>query len=211
MKQKLAWAAAAVALAGLVAWPWYWFSYGGRAAAWARDADPKVRMQAVRALAGKSNPLARRTLLQLSRDPDTDVALYSVKALAEGGSGSCRQVLVELLSSGATPAVRGEAAAALGNFPGLGLGVLTRPLLEDPSPEVRCGAARGLMRLRSRAAVPALFKALSDREQPVRLAAISALDRTLGIRFDFQSEADEAVRRRQLAYIKKLLDERKLL
>ena len=71
--------------------------------------------------------------------------------------------------------VRGEALAALGNYPNAATSEFTAVLRSDRNPQVRAGAAKALVRRKDRNAIPDLYAALRDKDEKVRAWAISAI------------------------------------
>jgi len=101
--------------------------------------------------------------------------------------------------------IRREAVLALGRHPGTDPVLLSGVLEEDPSPGTRAAAARSLSRLRNRKAIPKLVEALGDKDQQVRIWAISALNSTCWVRFTYRADDPVAKRRHDIRIIKRLL------
>ncbi len=206
MKRRIPWIAAAVALACLSGWLWYWHARGGRAARLAESPDPRDRLEAVRELRGTSGGLARRTLSRLPDDPDPQVARLAVRALGERPEPESRLRLEEILSGSRRREVRAEAAIALGRHPGTDLRLLTGTLGTDPDPAVRAAAAAGLEARGDLAAVPALLERLErDPDVQVRRSSFVALRRTVKVRFRYDPEGPVEQRHRQVATIRSIL------
>ncbi|MET9081464.1 fumarate reductase/succinate dehydrogenase flavoprotein subunit [Streptomyces sp. NPDC004237] len=151
------------------------------------DADPAVRIEAVRALVSVD---AAAALARAVADPSREVRVTVAKALGtvgSAGSGAAPErdgVLDALttLTGDADVLVRGAAYEALG-----GVGC-PPPLAEaavaasaDPAWQVRVGAARALGAAGAAVAVPALAKVLADPNADVRKAAVLALTRHAGV------------------------------
>ncbi|MFG2964480.1 fumarate reductase/succinate dehydrogenase flavoprotein subunit [Streptomyces sp. NPDC048288] len=151
------------------------------------DADPAVRIEAVRALVSVD---AAAALARAVADPSREVRVTVAKALGTvgaAGSGAAPErdgVLDALttLTGDADVLVRGAAYEALG-----GVGC-PPPLAEaavaasaDPAWQVRVGAARALGAAGAAVAVPALAKVLADPNADVRKAAVLALTRHAGV------------------------------
>ncbi|MEV5847881.1 fumarate reductase/succinate dehydrogenase flavoprotein subunit [Streptomyces sp. NPDC051985] len=147
------------------------------------DADPAVRIEAVRALVSVD---AATALARAVADPSREVRVTVAKALGTvgaAGSGAApeRDGVLDALTTltGDTDVlVRGAAYEALG-----GVGC-PPPLAEvavaasaDPAWQVRVGAARALGAAGAAVAVPALAKVLADPNADVRKAAVLALTR----------------------------------
>jgi len=206
MKLNVSVIAAVVLLLGAGAAGWYWYEYGGRAARRARSEDPAERLAAIRELRGNDSALAVETCRRLSRDPDLRVALQAVRALGDAGGPDAAEALAGILGAATRGAVRGEAAAALGLCAGTDPAPLAATLRADPDARARAGAARGLARLRSRAALPALLDALErDDDAGVRRIAILAIQKVLGVRFPYDVSAPPGRRAEQARSIRRLL------
>ncbi|MFJ3778503.1 fumarate reductase/succinate dehydrogenase flavoprotein subunit [Streptomyces sp. NPDC090075] len=151
------------------------------------DADPAVRIEAVRALVSVD---AAAALARAVADPSREVRVTVAKALGTvgaAGSGAAPErdgVLDALttLTGDADVLVRGAAYEALG-----GVGC-PPPLAEaavaasaDSAWQVRVGAARALGAAGAAVAVPALAKVLADPNADVRKAAVLALTRHAGV------------------------------
>ncbi|MCG7202885.1 fumarate reductase/succinate dehydrogenase flavoprotein subunit [Streptomyces arenae] len=146
-----------------------------------RDADPAVRIEAVRALVSvdAAEPLARAVA-----DPSREVRVTVAKALGTvGAAGAAPQrdgVLDALatLTGDADVLVRGAAYEA---FAGVGCPVPAAEAavaaLADPAWQVRVGAAKALGAASAGVAVPVLAKSLADPNADVRKAAVLALTR----------------------------------
>jgi len=196
----------------LTAWLGYWYGYGGRAASLAESDDPDDRIEAVKELSGKWGPLARKTLTRLPDDPDDKVARAAVRAIGERRDDASRQTLEQVLASQRRPAVRAEAASALGKYPETSVTVLTGVLERDPEPVVREKAATGLAARRDVSAVGALVDRLEfDPDVKVRKSSYLALRRILKVRFIYDAEAPLHERRRRVAVIRSILRRYKLL
>jgi len=210
MKQSIViLAAGLVVVLALAAALGYWYGYGGRAARLAESTDPQQRRQAIRELRGKSNALALRVLRRLADDGDAGVAVQAVQALGEAGDG---EALLAVLKAGPTGTVRGEAAAALGLCKGTDVDLLGKALRDDPAPEARAGAAKGLARLRDVASLKYLVDALkTDGDPRVLTLCLLAVQKTIVVRFRYDVNADANTRARQAAAIETMLRQKKLL
>ncbi|MHC3469571.1 HEAT repeat domain-containing protein, partial [Streptomyces sp. 7R007] len=152
----------------------------GDAALFARsltDADSAVRIAAVRALVSVD------ALAQVARaaavDPSREVRVTIAKALATTGTASdtSRSALAALVDDPDT-LVRGAAFEALGTTGcPAALAARAEAALSDLAWQVRAGAATALAGAETDLAVPALAKALTDRNADVRKAAVLALTR----------------------------------
>ena len=200
-------AGALTALAGVM---WYWYGYGGRAASQAASDDPTVRLGAAQTLRGRSSGLAQETLRSLSGDPEPKVAIEAVRSLSADADAN-HDVLRRILQESPDGRIRGEAAAALGNSARTEPSLLTSALADDPDPLARAGAARGLARLREPAALSALVDALEDESAAVRIRAITAIGKIIGLRFEYDAKAPAAQRAAQARTVRRLLRQRGLI
>jgi len=111
--------------------------------------------------------------------------------------------------------VRGDAAAALGEFEKAPVGLLINMLVKDSAPAARAGAARGLGR---RAKIPdawggnakpdaikQLYRSLYDDSPEVRQWAITAVGKITALRFDYDANVSPARQRAKLAKIRSTL------
>lgn len=206
-------AAALVFLGGL--WSWYEGPHGAAAARLACAANPQQRLHAIDELEQLHSGLARRTLLGLVSDPEPEVAAAALRAVAIQGDPSSRQAVLKLTQTAPTPALRAEAAAALGRFKtGDGakeLEVLTTLMREAEEPEVRAGAAQGLVRLSDPRSLPAALEALVDDDPRVRAWALEVVHAGVTTRFAFDPLKPPAKQKDQRAAIEAYLRERNLL
>ena len=211
MKYKIPLTVAAIVVTAITAAGWYWYEYGGRAARMARSPDPARRLLAIHDLAGRRGALAAETLEGLAADKDLRVAVHAVRALGENHADRRRLAVLRILRDAARPAVRAEAAAALGGFRNPGDRDALLPVLRgDAHPAARAGAARGLGRLGDRAALPGLVDALADGDAELRHVAIRAIQHVLAMRPLFEPDAPEPLRRRQVRAIRKWMKDKGL-
>ncbi|MEU9151574.1 fumarate reductase/succinate dehydrogenase flavoprotein subunit [Streptomyces sp. NPDC048417] len=148
------------------------------------DADPAVRIEAVRALVSVD---AAEALADAVADPSREVRVTVAKALGTvGAAGAVAQVdgvldALTALAGDPDVLVRGaayEALAGVGCPPPLAGSAVAA--LADPAWQVRVGAARALGAAGAAVAVPALAKSLADPNADVRKAAVLALTRHSG-------------------------------
>ncbi len=91
------------------------------------------------------------------------------------GQGEVYERVVNNLANHADPTIRARSAEALGEFLSFaGAQPLATALVNDASPAVRAAAARGLDRLNTTGPNNELSVALSDKDETVRLAALTA-------------------------------------
>jgi HEAT repeat protein len=199
---------------GSAAWMWYARSSGRGDARQSRSAGADDRLQAIDRLAERHSGAARDTLTRLTKDPDPQAALSAVRAMG-GAPQEYRQTLVEVASGHSQGLVRGEAAAALGNYVGPQRGehlrLLTTMLTSDGDAEARAGAARGLARLAELKTLPQLVQALRDPDQRVRVQAITAIGQITATRFPYRAELPPQQQERTIRDIENHLRSRGLL
>jgi len=123
-------------------------------------------------------------------------------APAAGGPVSDENRRLQGMLASSDDNARREALLALGKLDDTDPKLLTDVLADDPAPDIRAAAARGLSRLRSQQAIPQLFHALSDEDLQVRIWAITALNKTCGGKFVFTPEAPLEERQTDLANIR---------
>jgi HEAT repeat protein len=148
-----------------------------------RDANPKVRRNAARLLAGNPTRKAVPALAKALDDPDPSVAEWAARALGAAGPKARSAVprLTRCLTNPPGEGVREAAVAALGRIgPGAQRAVpqLIKLLDRKQTPRrTRAAAATALGEMGpiAKAAVPALTKAL--RDPGVGPAAVAALIR----------------------------------
>lgn len=135
------------------------------------DADPEVRIHAVRALVSVD---AAGELAAAAADPAREVRVAVAKGLASVHTPA--PAPLDPLLADADPLVRGAALAALART-GCPDGYARTAVaaLADAAWQVRAGAATGLSAAGAEAAVPALAKTLADANADVRKAAVLAL------------------------------------
>ncbi|MCX5177619.1 fumarate reductase/succinate dehydrogenase flavoprotein subunit [Streptomyces virginiae] len=135
------------------------------------DADPEVRIHAVRALVSVD---AVPELAAAAADPAREVRVAVAKGLASVHAPA--PAPLDPLLADPDPLVRGAALAALARA-GCPDGYARTAVaaLADAAWQVRAGAATGLSAATAEAAVPALAKALADANADVRKAAVLAL------------------------------------
>ncbi|MFD3468471.1 fumarate reductase/succinate dehydrogenase flavoprotein subunit [Streptomyces sp. NPDC058682] len=135
------------------------------------DADPEVRIHAVRALVSVD---AVPELAAAATDPAREVRVAVAKGLASVHAPAPGPL--DPLLADADPLVRGAALGALASV-GCPDGYARTAVaaLADAAWQVRAGAAAGLSAAAPHTAVPALAKALADANADVRKAAVLAL------------------------------------
>ncbi|WP_037883152.1 MULTISPECIES: fumarate reductase/succinate dehydrogenase flavoprotein subunit [unclassified Streptomyces] len=135
------------------------------------DADPEVRIHAVRALVSVD---AVPQLAEAAADPAREVRVAVAKGLASVHTPA--PAPLDPLLADPDPLVRGAALAALART-GCPDGYARTAVaaLADAAWQVRAGAATGLSAAGAEAAVPALAKTLADANADVRKAAVLAL------------------------------------
>ncbi|MER6256570.1 fumarate reductase/succinate dehydrogenase flavoprotein subunit [Streptomyces sp. NPDC001584] len=135
------------------------------------DADPEVRIHAVRALVSVD---AVPQLAAAAADPAREVRVAVAKGLASVHAPA--PAPLDPLLADADPLVRGAALGALASV-GCPDGYARTAVaaLAAPAWQVRAGAAAGLSAAAPETAVPALAKALADANADVRKAAVLAL------------------------------------
>jgi hypothetical protein len=102
---------------------------------------------------------------------------------------------------------RREALLELGKLQDTDPKLLTDALADDPAPDIRAAAARGLSRLKSEEAIPELLDALDDDDINVRTWAITGLNNTLvGVRFPYDARAPRPERLKQIESIRAYLE-----
>lgn len=133
------------------------------------DADPRVRIEAIRALVAVN---AVTALAPAVADPSREVRV----ALAKSLGTTAGLPLLGRLATDADPLVRG---AALESLAATGcpepLSAVAVAALGDPAWQVRKGAAVALSAAAEAVAVPALLSAVADPHADVRRAAVAAL------------------------------------
>ncbi|MFG2994067.1 fumarate reductase/succinate dehydrogenase flavoprotein subunit [Streptomyces sp. NPDC048257] len=135
------------------------------------DADPEVRIHAVRGLVSVD---AVPELAAAAADPAREVRVAVAKGLASVHAPA--PAPLDPLLADPDPLVRGAALGALASA-GCPDGYARTAVaaLADAAWQVRAGAAAGLSAAAAEAAVPALAKALADANADVRKAAVLAL------------------------------------
>ncbi len=139
------------------------------------SADSQLRSQAALALGDTAGPTAVRALVAVLSDYDTQVRQAAVAGLQSVGPKAVAP-LTAALARGDEQARAGaaEALGGIGNPPALQ--ALDAALAAPGTPaSVRRGAALGLGRSASPAAIPTLVRALGDRDGDVQAAASDAL------------------------------------
>jgi len=171
-----------------------------------RSEDPNQRGAAAARLGASADAEATRTLRELARDKNAWVAIKAVRALGRQKTEDRRDALGSMVNDKALgePA-RAEAAATLGSFEQANPVVLTETMAKDPSPRVRAGAAKGLVRLRKPETLPELVKALSDPDTRVRAYAITAIHHMIARRYNFDPRAPVQTQQREIERIKAYL------
>ena len=168
---------------------WVFHGYGGSATRLAESADREDRLRAIDIARRKTDGASRGVLFRLSSDGDLRVAVTATWALGDLPDTTSAEMLQRILSNkGRHPRVRGEAAAALGKFKKLDPGSLIRALTDERDPQVRAGAARGMLYRRNTKTIPALVGALDDPDERVRRRVIEAIHAMCVMRFPYHPE-----------------------
>jgi HEAT repeat protein len=89
--------------------------------------------------------------------------------------------------------------------------VLTGLLRDAPEPEVRAGAAQGLVRLADRRALPAALAALADDDPSVRAWALEAIHAVVTTRFSFDPQKAPSLHAWERNNIEKYLRDHEML
>lgn len=147
--------------------------------------DADARWWAVRALAGIPGAEAANALLAALDDTDEDVVVCAILGLGERKEEKAIDPLVTLLDTANEYSARhiGDALSKIGEpaVPGL------LAALKNDRVIPRVQAARSLVRIESRQAIPALIQALDDPEPVVEHYAWEALQRMgVGVTVFFQ-------------------------
>lgn len=142
-----------------------------------RDAEPKVRLAAARALERLPAQAARPALKSRMREEaeDEGVRLAAAVALGKLGDPAAFEFLIAALAS-EDSTLRVTAAAALAEMGERAAGSL-RQALQHENALVRWGAAQALGAIGDKKAVGPLLRCLKDPESAVRAAAILSLGR----------------------------------
>ncbi|MCL4299240.1 MAG: HEAT repeat domain-containing protein [Anaerolineae bacterium] len=138
-------------------------------------AEADARFWAVRGLWANGSPEAVELLLPALSDQEEMVRSGAALALGELKAEAAVEALVTLLAADPTESGR-HAADALTKIGPPAAEVLVRAL-RDERPWVRVRAAKALVPVESRQAIPALFRALDDESYMVRHHAEEALAR----------------------------------
>lgn len=137
--------------------------------------EPDVRFWAVRGLWANGSPEAVTLLIQVLSDQEEMVRSGTALALGELKAEPAVMELAHLLATDPTES-GSHAADALAKIGPPAAPVLIE-LLSHEQPRVRVRAAKALVPLESKAAIPALFHALDDDSYMVRHHAEEALAR----------------------------------
>ncbi|HET9371712.1 MAG TPA: HEAT repeat domain-containing protein [Vicinamibacterales bacterium] len=142
------------------------------------DADPRLRVVAVRTLAQVGGPDAVQPIAKLAfaAETPTNLALEAIAALGTLGD---RQVFPELIDqfTSPSPAVRLAAMTAAARVDADGFLLVVSSLPPDPDPVVRAGLAGVLGRFDLARALPPLEQLASDEDVRVVGPALEALSR----------------------------------
>ncbi|MET0885816.1 MAG: HEAT repeat domain-containing protein [Mycetocola sp.] len=140
----------------------------------AKDESDEVRAVATRALGRSGRPEAIAALLAALPSSSGVPAVIVGSALLEAAEHSAAAIGRGFTDS--DPAVRRTTAILASHVMSPGAtSKLISALATDDEPLVRIAAARSLMRLQTRDAVPALYEAASSEHSGVRIAATTAL------------------------------------
>jgi hypothetical protein len=135
--------------------------------------------------------------------------------MSRQGDASSHQALAALLTDARDPAVRAEAAAALGRFGQTEPSQLAALLEPGGESRVRIGAARGLARLgphRPRETAPLFVRGLRDADPHVRVWSITGIYNITGRQFPKYDASRPAESQREvIAFIESKLREQGLL
>jgi len=160
-----------------------------------RDPDPEVRIGAIRLRVAHGGEDPLELVEEFMGSPDPRIRRSALLGVAEMApprdDANLRRTFGRLLDTGEV-ADRAAVAEALGRRPGEGaLHDLLRPLLDDPSLEVRSTALRSAGRAGHRALVPALIDALAERptQSPAREGLAAFGDRVAGTLGDYLADA----------------------
>lgn len=171
--------------------------------------NARVAATAVKAMGRQRDPVFLSMLAEcldanwLGEDTREQVSAYAVTALTGYMSDDAARILLQAAAEASDAFLRDQCLEAvdtirkyqdaLSDWQRRGTSRTTRDvavsslvaMLDDPSPEVRAEALRGLVSLRAVEYLPRIIQGLKDEDQAVRQAARAALDR------NHQLEAEE--------------------
>ena len=149
-----------------------------------RDAEPRVAVAAVRAIAADKRDRNRQILSEIVAKAERGAVRGAAAAELGAFPQTDARILIDVLAG--DPSSEARAGAAKG---------LSR-------------AAKGLSRLRKADAMVQLVKALEDPDRRVRLWAITALSRITALRFIYYADKKPASQQQNIARIKQQLRDR---
>lgn len=148
-----------------------------------QDADGSIRAQGaalLKEVSGNFNaPRMVRAMSKLLADPDPTTRYLAVEILGECNSPVSVRTLLDMLREDKDAYVRGGAAMSLGNLQAHDAVEPLLNILQDTTiyRYTRIFAAEALGKIGDKQALPALLKALQDKEDLVKLAAVQVLGR----------------------------------
>ncbi|NQT87226.1 HEAT repeat domain-containing protein [bacterium] len=139
---------------------------------------PEAQALMLAALAQRGDPAARPAVLGLASAENEAVRAAAVAAL--GDLGSAQDAAFLLKTAVAPGAAAGAARASLARLHGAEVDASLLAMLAKAEPREKAELLRALTARRAAVALPAIFKAASHKDGPVRSAAFSALEAMAG-------------------------------
>jgi hypothetical protein len=134
---------------------------------------------------------------------DPRVAAAAVEGLASIGGAGAREEL-EPVFNDPRGQVREAAVAQYGQITDrFNVEPLNQAVTQDPAPAVRAAAAKALGNLRSWNGTDALLRGLSDSDPFVRECSYMAIQRIIGVRYQYDPEGPPAQRAQMAAMIRR--------
>lgn len=145
-----------------------------------KDADAKVKVQLVKALAARRAATATPALLELTGDADKTVQMESVQALALVADDKAMPKMVDVMLAAKDAALREAIEKALASAAQRGKDGSSRsePIiarLKDASPEVKASLITVLSRVGDEPSLQQIQQALKDSNADVQMAAVRGL------------------------------------
>ncbi|HOD80538.1 MAG: HEAT repeat protein [Planctomycetes bacterium ADurb.Bin126] len=145
-----------------------------------KDADAKVKVQLIKALAARRAATATPALLQLTGDADKAVQMESVQALALVADEKAMPEMVNVMLAAKDAALREALEKALASAAQRGKDGASRSQaiiarLKDASPEVKASLITVLSRVGDEPSLQQIQQALKDSNADVQMAAVRGL------------------------------------
>ena len=142
-------------------------------------ADPKAKLELIRAVGARGTPSASDVLLEAAEDPNRAVRLESIRALRDTANLAQVPALLQRLAKAGSDTERRElertTAAAIRRSPGSPLADVSRSYAATSDADARASLLNVAAAVGSAEGLPLLRQALQDPDADLQLAALRAM------------------------------------